>query len=60
MEPSRIPGIEPLGEEHQTWRLILGLAIYLLALVGLIAYLRWKLPRTMDEPPAPPDDSEGQ
>jgi len=59
VEPSHIPGIEPSGEAHQTWRLILGLAIYLLALVGLIAYLRWKLPRRMDDPPDG-DGGEGQ
>jgi len=60
MDPDYIPGLEPLGEPSDTIRLVIGLGIYVLALVGLVVYLLWKLPRKMEEPEDGPNTDREQ
>ena len=40
-----IPTAQPAGGELETVRLIIGIAVMVLGLVGTVLYLRWKLPR---------------
>jgi len=40
-----IPAAQPVGDEMDTLRLIIGIAIMVLGLVATVLYLRWKLPR---------------
>jgi len=63
---SRMPFLEPVEEAYSEVQLTVAIAIMALGLVGIIAYLRWKLPRAdqledldrapeegKDEPPRP-------
>lgn len=58
MPPNGIPGVEPLGPSHETLRFFIGIAIYILALGGLVVYLVYKLPRE-DEEEGPDLDASG-
>ena len=49
MAVNGIPGVEPLGPSHETLRFFIGIAVYVLALGGLVVYLIYKLPREEDE-----------
>ena len=65
MAANGIPGIEPLGESHETLRFFVGIAVYLVALGALVVYLIYKLPRdesgseTIESEPET-DESEGE
>ncbi len=48
-----IPGAEPLGQSLQTVQLIIGLGVLVLVVVGMVLYLRWRLPRAGQSPPQP-------
>ena len=63
---SRMPFLEPVEETYSVVQLLIGIGILVLGLVGIVAYLRWKLPRAdqlesldrapeegKDEPPKP-------
>ena len=58
MATNGIPGVEPLGESHETLRFFIGIAVYILALAGLVVYLIYKLPREDDEEGPQIDTSE--
>jgi len=58
-----IPGADPFGQSFETVRLAIGIGILVLGCVGMIAYLRWKLPRAGGFAPGgsqDAEDSEGQ
>jgi uncharacterized protein YpmB len=39
-----IPGAEPFGQSFETARLIVGIGVLVLAVIGAVLYMRWKLP----------------
>ena len=45
MQSNMIPGIDHGTGGGENIRLVIGLAVYVIALGGLVAYLVWKLPR---------------
>ena len=55
----QIPPGQPVGDEYSTIHLITGVLMMVLCFVGIVLYLRWKLPRSSDEPedsPGPDDE----
>ncbi len=49
MDANYIPGLEPFGQGFETVQIIIGIAVLVLGTIGIVLYLRWKLPRE-DEP----------
>lgn len=53
-----IPGVEVLGPGKENLRFIIGIGVYALAIIALVVYLIWKLPRESDNVPQTPADEE--
>jgi len=59
---SQLPFLEPVEEAYSEVQLIVAIAIMVLGLVGIIAYLRWKLPRAdqLEDPGRGPDEGKDE
>lgn len=57
----QIPTGRPLGDDYSVVQLIIGVVVMVLCVVGMVLYLRWKLPREgerLDQGPDSEDSGE--
>ncbi len=54
-----IPTVRPEGADWDTIRLIIGIVVYVVGLLGLVAYLVWKLPHKIEFDEDTADDDSG-
>lgn len=60
MPENGIPGVEVLGPGNENLRFLIGLGVYALAIVALVVYLIWKLPRESDNVPQASGEEEDE
>jgi hypothetical protein len=58
MPGNGIPGVKVLGPGEENLRFLIGLGVYAVALVALIIYLVYKLPRDEDNVPQDSADED--